>query len=106
PSLEDAARTLGASGARVTAQVTVPLARPGLVAGGMLVFLTAMKELPATLLLGPTGQRTLATAVWNATSEAFFARAAAPALVLILVAGLPMAVLLARGFGPLSRFSS
>ncbi|HUH07179.1 MAG TPA: iron ABC transporter permease [Egibacteraceae bacterium] len=106
PSLEDAARTLGASGARVTAQVTVPLARPGLVAGGMLVFLTAMKELPATLLLGPTGQRTLATAVWNATSEAFFARAAAPALVLILVAGLPMAVLVARGFGPLSRSSS
>ena len=96
PSVEEAARGLGQPSWRVLVRITGPLIRPGLVAGGALVFLTAMKELPATLLLGPTGQRTLATAIWNATSEAFFARAAAPALLLVVIAGVPMALLLHR----------
>ena len=64
--------------------------------GFALVFLTAMKELPATLLLAPIGFDTLATEVWSASSEAFFARAAAPALILILVAALPLALLVVR----------
>jgi iron(III) transport system permease protein len=55
-----------------------------------------MKELPATLILSPPGFRTLATSIWSAASEAFFARAALPALVLILIAGIPMALLLIR----------
>jgi iron(III) transport system permease protein len=96
PSVEEAARGLGQPGWRVLLRITTPMVRPGIVAGASLVFLTAMKELPATLLLGPTGQRTLATAIWGATSEAFFARAAAPALVLVLIAGVPMAFLLYR----------
>jgi iron(III) transport system permease protein len=96
PTLEEAARSLGRSGGGALLAVTAPLVRPGLVAGGALVFLTAMKELPATLLLGPTGYTTLATQVWSATSEAFFARAAAPALLLVLLASVPLAVLLAR----------
>ncbi len=100
PSVEEAGRSLGHSGLGVLLRVTTPMVRPGLITGGALVLLTAMKELPATLLLGPTGERTLATLVWDATREAFFARAAAPALVLMLLAGIPMAVLLhRRGFG-------
>jgi iron(III) transport system permease protein len=96
PSIEEAARGLGRSGPSVLLAVTAPLVRPGVVAGAALVFLTAMKELPATLLLGPTGYPTLATTVWSATSEAFFARAAAPGLLLILLSGIPLALLLTR----------
>ena len=59
----------------------------------MLVFLTAMKELPATLLLSPIGFETLAARVWAASSEAYFARAALPALALIALSALPLAVL-------------
>jgi iron(III) transport system permease protein len=55
-----------------------------------------MKELPATLLLAPLGFDTLATSIWTAASEAFFARAAAPALLLILVSALPMYLLVIR----------
>ena len=55
-----------------------------------------MKELPATLILGPLGFKTLSTAVWSAASEAFFAQAAAPALALILISSVPMAVLVMR----------
>jgi iron(III) transport system permease protein len=96
PSVEEAARGLGRRPAEVVATVTAPLASSGILAGATLVFLTTMKELPATLLLGPIGFETLATRIWTATSEAFFARAAAPALVLILVSAVPMYLLVIR----------
>ncbi len=96
PSLEEAARMLGRPPGKVAATVTLPLVAPGVAAGAALVFLTVMKELPATLMLGPLGFATLATGVWSAVSEAFFARAAAPALLLVLLSSVPTAVLLAH----------
>ena len=96
PSLEEASRLLGRGSTATLFRVVLPLARPGVLAGGALVFLTCMKELPATLLLAPTGYPTLATQVWSSTSEAFFARAALPALALVLLSSLPLAVLVLR----------
>ncbi|MEX1178139.1 MAG: iron ABC transporter permease [Nitriliruptor sp.] len=96
-SLEEASRTLGAGRVRTLGRVLLPLSSRGAIAGGSLVFLTAMKELPATLLLAPTGYDTLAVRVWSATREAFFARAAAPALFLIVLGSVPLAVLSIRG---------
>ncbi len=55
--LDDAARTLGADRWRRLRSVELPLMLPGLVAGAGLVLLSTMKELPATLLLRPTGDR-------------------------------------------------
>ena len=91
PSMEEAARSLGRRPWRAFAEVTLPLAGRGVAAGAALVFLTTVKELPATLLLSPTGFETLATRVWSASSEAFFARAALPALLLIALSILPIA---------------
>ena len=70
--------------------------RPGLLTGAALVFLLTMKELPATLILRPTGFPTLATSIWSAASEAFFARAAAPALLLVLASSVPLSFLMLR----------
>jgi iron(III) transport system permease protein len=96
PQLEDAARSLGSRPLTVLRRITVPLMWRGLAAGGGLVFLTTMKELPATLLLRPTGFDTLAVRIWSTTSELFYARAAAPALVLLVVSALPMYFLVIR----------
>jgi iron(III) transport system permease protein len=96
PSLEEAGRSLGQRPWQVFRRITLPLLSPGILAGGALVFLTVMKELPATLLLGPTGFRTLSTAVWSNISEALFAQAAAPALLLILLSSIPLAFLTLR----------
>jgi iron(III) transport system permease protein len=96
PSLEEASRVLGSGPAQTFRRVVLPLGRPGLVAGGALVFLTCMKELPATLLLAPTGFSTLATRVWNATSEGFMARASGSALALVLLSAIPMTILVSR----------
>jgi iron(III) transport system permease protein len=96
PNMEEAARGLGFGPLCVFRKVTLPLVQPGMRAGLALVFLTAIKELPATLILAPIGFKTLATSVWNAVSEAFFAQAAAPALLLILVSSLPTAMMILR----------
>jgi iron(III) transport system permease protein len=94
PRLEEASRTLGRGPIQTLRGVTLPLLAPGLVTGAALVFLTTMKELPATLMLGPTGFGTLATNIWSASSEAMFAQAAAPALVLMGVSALSLWFLL------------
>jgi iron(III) transport system permease protein len=68
PRMEEAGRALGRSRFQVARRVLVPLVSRGALAGSALVFLTAMKELPATLLLRPTGFETLATRIWTAAS--------------------------------------
>jgi iron(III) transport system permease protein len=90
PRVEEVARTLGRSPGGVLRSVTLPIIRPGLLAAGALVFLTAMKELPTTILLAPTGFDTLAVRIWSTTSEGFFARAAPPALLMMVVAAVSL----------------
>ena len=96
PKIEESARGLGRTPMGTMLTITAPLMRSGLWAGAALVFLITMKELPATLILGPLGFETLATAVWSASSEAFFARAAAPALLLIVMSSAPLTFLVLR----------
>ncbi len=92
PRVEEAARGLGRSPLGAFTSVTIPAARPGIAAGASLVFMLTMKELPATLILSPSGFTTLATSVWSFTSEAFFARAAMPSLLLIILSCVPLAL--------------
>ena len=94
PRLEEAAQTLGQDRLTAFRRVTLPLIAPGIVAGAALVFLTTMKELPATLLLRPTGFETLVTRIWAAESAGLYGQAAIPALILIVVAGLSMVIIL------------
>ena len=94
--LPEAARTLGYAPLKTFRAVTLPLVAPGLLAGAALVFLTTMKELPATLMLRPTGFETLVTRVWQAESAGYFGQAAIPALILVFVSGLSMLVLLSQ----------
>jgi iron(III) transport system permease protein len=96
PSTEEAARALGKPPGAVLRTVTMPLISPGVGAATALVFLTAMKELPATLMLSPLGFESLAMQVWSSVTEAYFARAATPALLLVLLSCVPLALLLRR----------
>lgn len=93
PSLEDVARTLGYRPRQVWTTVIARLSRPGFVLGGLLVAVAAMKELPATLLLRPTGVDTLATMLWSRTDVAQFGSGAPYAIMLVLVASIPAIVL-------------
>ena len=92
--LEEAGRTLGDGPVRAFSGLTLPILRPSIVVGAALVFLAVVKELPMALILGPIGFETLATEIWSATSEGFYARAAGPAAVLLVVSALTMGVLL------------
>lgn len=89
PALDEVARSLGRRPLGVLRTVTGPLLAPGVAAGAALVFLTCIKELPATLLLGPTGFDTLATRIWSLTNDGSYGEAAVPALVLVALAAVP-----------------
>ena len=97
PVIEEAARSLGRSPIQAFITVTLPLLIPGILAGLIMVFMLTMKELPATLILSPIGFKTLATSIWWATEDAFFAKAAVSSLLLISASFVPMALLVWLG---------
>ncbi|MET0853084.1 MAG: iron ABC transporter permease [Microterricola sp.] len=92
-NLEEVARSLGVSPFRAKLRVTVPLLLPSLAAGAALVALGAANELTATLLLAPTGTRTVATGFWAAASAIDYAAAAPYAITLVLLS-IPAVVLM------------
>ncbi|WEL22645.1 iron ABC transporter permease [Halorhabdus sp. BNX81] len=95
--LIEAARTLGRTRTEAFRAVTLPLIAPGIATGAALVFLTTMKELPATLLLRPFWfDHTLVTYIWEVREAGLYGRAAVPALVLIVISALSMAVILSQ----------
>ncbi len=96
PELEEASLGLGVRPLKTLWRVTVPIIRPGLSAGAALVFLSVLKELPATLLLRPNGFETLAIRIWSATGEGFYTRASVASLALLLVAIVPLLALTYR----------
>lgn len=95
PGLEEASRSLGVSPARSFVRVTLRLTAPAAGAGAALVFVAVATELTATLLLAPTGTRTLAMRFWSLSSELDYAAAAPYALVLVALS-IPVTVALFR----------
>jgi iron(III) transport system permease protein len=96
PSHVEASRSMGESSLVSFFRVTLPQILPGVLAGGALVFLTTMKELPATLLLRPIDFETLVTYIWIVQDGANYGKAAVPALVLVGASALSMVVILGR----------
>lgn len=89
PQLKEVAATLGESKTNIARRVVFPIAFPNMALGVLLVFLTAMKELPATIMLRPTGMDTLATEIWSYAAISRFNEAAPYALLLVLIAAVP-----------------
>lgn len=94
--LEDVASTLGHAAFRRWWSITARLARPGIVVATLFIAVTAMKELPATLMLRPTGMDTLATELWGKTDIAAYGAAVPYALALVLLAAVPAVLLSPR----------
>jgi iron(III) transport system permease protein len=94
PKHVEAAQSLGHTPLQSFRRVVLPQIMPGVVAGGALVFLTTMKELPATLLLKPLGGETIVTYVWQVQEAAYYGQAAVPALILVCISALSMVILL------------
>ncbi len=99
PHIAQAARTLGATPGRVLWRIHLPLVRTGMLTGATLVFVDVMKELPATLLLRPFGSDTLAIWAYLMASEGFWKEAAVPALAILVVGLVPVAILMRLNSG-------
>jgi iron(III) transport system permease protein len=95
PSMDDAARSLGAGPGETLARVHAPLLGRSLIAAALLVFVDVMKELPATLALRPFDFDTLAVQTFNLAKDERLSEASIPALAIVLVGLIPV-YLLAR----------
>ncbi len=93
-SLIKSARVLGASPREAFTRITLPLTMRGIIAGAALVFLESMRELEATLLLGPTGFETLSTYLWRVYEAGYFGRAAIPGLLLVVISACGLAIMM------------
>ncbi|MFC5713996.1 ABC transporter permease [Thalassorhabdus alkalitolerans] len=96
PRVDETARSLGYPPWKVMFKVIIPSILPGVLAGGALVFVSAIKELPATLMLRPPGFDTLAVRIYYEASEAIYHQAAPAALILILVSIIPLRYMLKK----------
>ncbi len=94
PTMDMAAHSLGASRRRVLRRIHLPLIESGMITGFIIVFVDVMKEMPATLLLRPFGYDTLATRIWELTSESYWEDAALPALTIVCSALIPVLLLI------------
>ncbi|HYE90592.1 MAG TPA: ABC transporter permease subunit, partial [Terriglobales bacterium] len=101
PALEESARVTGAGWLRTFRSVTLPLARPGLFAGWLLVFVPALQELSASILLFSSESITLAVAVYNLYETGAREPVAALAIVtmVIITAAIVAATRLGRAGG-------
>ena len=98
PSMEDAARILGASPSAALARVHAPLMASSLATAALLVFVDVMKELPATFALRPFNFDTLAVEAYHLAQDERLAEAAVPSLVIVAVGLVPLALLARRYF--------
>ncbi|WP_102906140.1 MULTISPECIES: iron ABC transporter permease [unclassified Variovorax] len=99
PALEQASRLLGESAAGTLRRVHLPLLRPAIAAGALLVFVDAMKELPATLLLRPANFDTLATWLYAEAARGTYEEGAIAALAIVAAGLLPVVLLARNGLG-------
>ena len=94
PRIDEAAQSLGQPPWKIMFTVILPAILPGIMAGGALVFVSSIKELPATLLLRPPGYDTMAIRIWVEASEALYHLAAPHALFIILFSIIPLRYML------------
>jgi iron(III) transport system permease protein len=98
PSMEDAARSLGATPAAALMRVHVPLLAPSLATAALLVFVDVLKELPATFALRPFNFDTLAIEAYNLAKDERLAEAALPSLAIVAAGLLPVIYVSRRYF--------
>jgi iron(III) transport system permease protein len=97
PSLEESAQILGARWSTTMREITLPLIRPGLFAGWLLVFVPVIQELSASILLFSSKSITLAVAVFNLYETGYVEPVAALAMINMLIIG--AAILVANKLG-------
>ncbi|MDZ7791230.1 MAG: iron ABC transporter permease [Xanthomonadales bacterium] len=97
PQYVEVARSLGVPRWYRLSRVNLPLLWPGLITAFLLALVEVAKEMPATLMLRPFGWETLAVRIYELTAEGQWEMAAVPALMLVLLGAIPVAVLIRSG---------
>jgi putative spermidine/putrescine transport system permease protein len=91
-AVEEAARVLGASGFEAFRLVTLPLIRPGLVAGGLFAFITSLDNVPVTIFLIGANQTTLPVLIFSSVEMGVDPSVAAVSTLLIVATGIVLLI--------------
>jgi putative spermidine/putrescine transport system permease protein len=91
-AVEEAARVLGASGFEAFLLVTLPLIRPGLVAGALFAFITSLDNVPVTIFLIGANQTTLPVLIFSSVEMGVDPSVAAVSTLLILATGIVLLI--------------
>lgn len=92
PNLDKAA-ALFVKPREVVLKIYIPLIKPGIISGFLMIFIEVMKEMPMTLMLRPFGQDTLSVKIYEFTSEGDWQRAAVPAVMIVLAGFISITVM-------------
>ena len=92
PHMMESSRILGHSFWGTVQRVIMPLLHKSIIAGGLLVFVDVMKELPMTLLLRPFSFETYATFTYQYAKDEMIEAAAAPALMIVCAGLIPVLI--------------
>ena len=103
PVLEEAARTLGANGWVAFRKITLPLIRPGLIAGGIFSFIVSFDNVPVSIFLVSVRQTTLPVKIFAAVEHGIDPGIAAVSTLLIMLTG--MGLVLAERWAGFHRFT-
>lgn len=106
PSLEESAQILGASWTQTMRHITFPLIRPGLFAGWLLVFVPAIQELSASILLFSSSSITVAVAIYNLYETGYVEPVSALAIINMIIIGVAIVIANRLGRGPTPRASA
>ncbi len=106
PSLEESAQILGASWTQTMRHITFPLIRPGLFAGWLLVFVPAIQELSASILLFSSSSITVAVAIYNLYETGYVEPVSALAIINMIIIGVAILIANRLGRGPTPRASA
>lgn len=101
-SVEEAARVLGANGFTAFRLVTLPLIKPGLVAGALFAFVTSMENVPVTIFVASAKQTTLPILIFSSVEMGVDPSIAAVST--LLIAGTVIVLWLAERWAGFHRF--
>ncbi|MBM3462039.1 MAG: iron ABC transporter permease [Armatimonadetes bacterium] len=94
PAMEESSKTLGATGTVTLWKVLLPLIRPGIIAGGIMIFISTMTDVAITIMVCPPAWYPASLHVFNQVADSHYSSAAAYGIVLMALIYIPYIIML------------
>ncbi|MHB2017238.1 MAG: ABC transporter permease [Candidatus Xenobia bacterium] len=94
PSMEESSKTLGGTGTLTLWKVLIPLVRPGILAGGIMIFISCMTDVAITIMVCPPAAYPASQAIFSEIAESHYFAASAYGIILMAIIFVPYVIML------------